>query len=92
MLHFKLSNMEISPAPFSLFSNPLDFFLGKDVFVEVEDLTVYGRIIRYQLGQKERPHRPFILILESPIGKVLIRGNWTAIKQDLKGTWRARVL
>jgi hypothetical protein len=71
-----------STIPF--FSNPLDFFLGKDIFVDVEDLIVYGRIIRYQLGQKERPHRPFILILESPIGKVLIRGNWTVIKQDLK--------
>jgi hypothetical protein len=62
------------------FSNPLNFFLGKDVFVEVEDLTVYGRLIQYQLSRKEKPHRPFILILESPIGKVLIRGNWTAIR------------
>ncbi|MGA9388145.1 MAG: hypothetical protein WBV70_04895 [Candidatus Bathyarchaeia archaeon] len=51
-------------------------------------MTVDGRLIRYQLpnGRNEKPHRPFILILGTPIGKVLIRGNWTAIKQGISKT------
>jgi hypothetical protein len=72
--------MEISPAQFPFFSNPLGFFLGKNVSIELDDLTVNGRLIHYQQGRKIRPHKPFVLILDSPTGKVLIRGNWTAIK------------
>ena len=55
----------------SLFSNPLSYFLGKHVLVEAENLTVDGRLIRHQLpnGRNEKPHRPFILILGTPIGK-----------------------
>jgi hypothetical protein len=70
------------------FSNPLSYFLGKHVLVEVENLTVGSRLIRYQLpnGRNEKPHRPFILILGTPIGKVLIRGNWTVIKESVSKT------
>jgi hypothetical protein len=70
------------------FSNPLNYFLGKHVLVEAENLTVDGRLIRHQLpnGRNEKPHRPFILILETPIGKVLIRGNRTTIKEGVNKT------
>ena len=53
----------------SPFSNHLPLihqFLGKTVFIEVEGLTVHGKLIRYDFGRKEKPHKPFILILEKP--------------------------
>ena len=56
-------------------------FLNKQVSIEVEGLTVHGKLIRYDFGNKEKPHRPSVLILESPSGKTVIRGNWINITE-----------
>jgi hypothetical protein len=54
-------------------------FLGKNVLVELEDCVFYGKLLHYQLGRKGKPHKPSLLIVESQIGKVLVRGNWISI-------------
>ena len=64
--------------PLTLFS----YLTYRNVFVEMGDGTlVYGKLIDYSLPSRksERRHRPFILILDSPIGRNIIRGEWTAI-------------
>ena len=74
--------MEISPAQPSLFSNRLNY-LNKDVLVEAEGLTVYGRLVRYQLSSKAPEHKLNTLIMETPLGYVIIRGDWTAVKHGI---------
>jgi len=54
-------------------------FLEKNVFVELEDFRVYGKLIHYEFGRKGKLHKPTILIVESQAGKILIRGNWLSI-------------
>ena len=63
--------------PFSFF-NLMRTFNGKHVIVEVEDCKIHGKLVYYQLAQNTT-HVPFILVLESPVGKVLVRGNWFSI-------------
>ena len=51
--------------PATLFS----YFIYRNVFVETGDGTlVYRKLIDYEFPGKigERPHRPFILVLDSP--------------------------
>jgi len=54
-------------------------FLGKTVLVELEDCVFHGKLLRYELGRKMKPHKPTILIVESQAGPVIIRGNWISI-------------
>lgn len=55
-------------------------FLGKKCLIRVEeDLEVNGRLERFQIESK-REHRPFILVVKTTGGKVVIRGNWIAVK------------
>ena len=66
----------------SPFSNSIvENFINKQVSVELEGLTVHGKLIRYDLGNKQKPHRPSILILECSAGKTVIRGNWINITE-----------
>jgi hypothetical protein len=60
----------------------LSCFLGKNVVVEADNhnVVVMGRLIHYQIGSKEKPHRPFILVLENNQGKHVLRGDFTSIK------------
>jgi hypothetical protein len=57
----------------------IHLFLGKTVLVELEDCVFHGKLLRYELGRKMKPHKPTILIVESQAGPVIIRGNWTSI-------------
>jgi len=54
-------------------------FLGKTVLVKLEDCVFHGKLIRYELGRKGKPHKPTILIVESQLGPIIIRGNWISI-------------
>jgi len=54
-------------------------FYGKNVLVELEDFRVYGKLLHYEFGRKQEPHKPSILIVESAVGKIIIRGNWFSI-------------
>jgi hypothetical protein len=54
-------------------------FYGKNVLVELEDFRVHGKLIGYEFGRKQEPHKPSILIVESAVGKIIIRGNWFSI-------------
>ena len=66
----------------SPFSNSIvENFINKQVSVELEGLTVHGKLVRYDLGRKEKPHRPSVLILESPLGNIVVRGNWINITE-----------
>ena len=66
----------------SPFSNSIvENFINKQVSVELEGLTVHGELIRYDFGRKQKPHRPSVLIVESPSGKTVIRGNWVNISE-----------
>jgi hypothetical protein len=83
---FCICSFGLSPDNFSRklpsFSNELPLirrFLGKNVLVELEDFRVHGKLIGYEFGRKEKPHKPFILIVESSFGKIIIRGNWFSI-------------
>ena len=58
--------------------NLMRIFDGKEVKVEIEKYKIYGKLVYYQLAQNTT-HVPFILVLESPVGKVLVRGNWFSI-------------
>jgi hypothetical protein len=62
----------------------IHWFYNKNVFVELEDFRVHGKLIRYEFGSKKKPHKPTILIVESPIGKIIIRGNWISIAEGIK--------
>ena len=93
--HYRLKGIDRLPKGLSInggdfsrtnspFSNHLPLihqFLGKTVFIEVEGLTVHGKLIRYDLGRKEKPHKPFILILENGQGKHVLRGNFVSISE-----------
>jgi len=59
-------------------------FLGKNVFIELEDCLVHGKLLHYQLGRKGKLHKPTILIVESQVGKVIIRGGWISIAEGIK--------
>ena len=65
------------------FSNPLNIFLGKNVIVEADynNIVITGRLIHYQIGNRQKPHRPFILILENGQGKHVLRGNFVSISE-----------
>jgi hypothetical protein len=67
--------------PHPLFSNdPLRFFLGKNVVVKVDDnFAVTGRLIHYEISEKEKPHRPSILIIENHWGRHVLRGKFLSI-------------
>ena len=54
------------------------------MFVELENFRVYGKLIRYEFGSKGKLHKPTILIVESPIGKIIIRGNWISIAEGIE--------
>jgi hypothetical protein len=60
------------------------YFLGRSVVIELEDCVFYGKLLHYQFGSKGKLHKPTILIVESPIGKVIIRGNWISIAEGIK--------
>jgi hypothetical protein len=83
---FRLSPLNISK-DFSRttpsFSNPLSHFLGKNVVVEADynNVVIIGRMIYYQIGSQEKPHRPFILVLENSQGKHVLRGDWISISE-----------
>jgi hypothetical protein len=57
----------------------LNFFMGKLVLVEVSDLTVLGKLVDYSFGLKDN-HKPSVLILENGKNRMILRGNWAAIK------------
>jgi len=65
----------------NLIEKPLiSLFLGRLVTAEVErGSEIEGKLIRYEFGSKNNPHKPNILILEND-GKLIIRGNWIALK------------
>ena len=71
------------PRTNSPFSNPLNIFLGKNVIVEADynNIVITGRLIHYQIGNRQKPHRPFILILENGQGKHVLRGNFVSISE-----------
>jgi len=54
------------------------------VFIELEDCLVHGKLLHYQLGRKGKLHKPTILIVESQVGKVIIRGGWISIAEGIK--------
>lgn len=61
----------------------IGLFLGKLVSVEVErGVEVTGRLLRYELGNKNKPHRPHILIMDNGSQRVILRGNWLAMKSE----------
>jgi len=71
-----------------LFSDdPLRFFLGKTVVVKVDgNFAVTGRLIHYVISEREKPHKPSILILENNQGKHVLRGKWLSLaKVPLNG-------
>jgi hypothetical protein len=78
--------LEISPANSPFFDKfPLIHnFLHKNVFIELEDCLVYGKLIHYEFGRKGKLHKPTILIVESQVGKVIIRGGWISIAEGIK--------
>jgi len=53
------------------------------VRVEVErGLEVRGKLIWYEFGNKNKPHRPNVLIVENGSQKLIVRGNWLSIKPE----------
>jgi len=67
--------------PHPLFSDdPIRFFLGKNVVVKVDDnFAVTGRLIHYVISEREKPHRPSVLVLENNQGRHIIRGKFINI-------------
>jgi hypothetical protein len=62
--------------------NDMDFFVGKYVIVEADEYSIVGRLLDYEEGSDGiKPHRPFVIVLETMAGKVILRGNWIAIKR-----------
>ena len=76
---FQLACGEISRTP--LFSDdPIRFFLGKNVVVKVDDnFAVSGKLIHYMISEREKPHRPSVLVLENNQGRHIIRGKFINI-------------
>jgi hypothetical protein len=65
----------------SSLSNPLSYFLGKNVRVKVEvDFEVTGIFLHYQLENREE-HKPFLLLLKDNSGYHVVRGNWINISE-----------
>ena len=62
--------------------NVLNYFLHKDVVIEAENYETKGRLIRYELGNRET-HKPLLLVLENAHGKVILR-TWAVIKTRAK--------
>jgi len=63
-----------------LFSDPINFFLGKNVVVKVDgSLAITGRLIHYEINEREKPHKPSILILENNQGRHVLRGKFLSI-------------
>jgi hypothetical protein len=60
------------------FCNCLSFFLNQIVIVELEDFSISGRFLHYQM-YRAITHRPLILILETVLGKALIRGDFLTV-------------
>jgi len=54
----------------------MDFFLSKEVSVEIEGFKVYGMLMRYQLDYREG-HLPSLLILHSTYGRIIMM-TWDA--------------
>jgi hypothetical protein len=60
--------------------NFLHFFLGRICVVRVEkDLEIKGKLVRFQVESK-RQHLPYLILVSTDRGDVLVRGNWIAIK------------
>jgi hypothetical protein len=53
----------------------LNFFLGKNAIVSLENLAVTGKPVSYQDSERGKPHLPSVLVLATSSGIVLIRGN-----------------
>jgi len=49
--------------------------------VECEDFLICGKLKAYDFGKKEKPHKPSLLILDSPQGYLILRGNWFSISK-----------
>ena len=65
--------------PFTPLFELVKSFLFKLVIVETEGCTVMGKLIGYSSSNREG-HAPSVLILENDKNRMLLRGNWTAIK------------
>jgi len=67
------------------FSDPISFFIGKNVVVKADhnNVVVTGRLIHYQMSGREKPHTPSVLVLENPQGRLVLRGSFVSIaKRD----------
>jgi hypothetical protein len=61
-------------------SNPLNFFIGKTVLVEVRgECAVYGVLKCYELGYR-KGHLPTVLILQNENRFTILRA-WSLIKE-----------
>jgi len=60
--------------------NLLRYFLGARVLLEAEGYTCVGKLIRYELGNKNRGI-PTVLILKSLANRRIIVNYWSVIKR-----------
>jgi len=68
---------------FCSFHDIIKPFLGREVIVRIENLTVMGKLIHFSMNGERgcKPHKPSVLILKNGETPLLIRGNWTAIRE-----------
>jgi len=59
--------------------NIIDNFLNEKVIVETNLSEIEGKLVRYEVSQKDG-HVPFVLVLKNRDGALLVVRDWIAIK------------
>lgn len=59
-------------------SSILDVFLYRTCCVQIAGVTVCGTLLCYE-SHEGKPHRPSLLVLLCPQGKMIVRGEWSCI-------------